>query len=99
MMLQLPFKPELRKQMPILKFNGKMIEAEFGKDYKNKAEVIRRFNLHNETVLETVPKEKLLVFNAKEGWEPLCKFLGVPVPAITFPKSNKKMNSCTVLSI
>ena len=36
----------------------------------------------------TVPSEKLLVFEAKEGWEPLCKFLGVPVPAIPYPKGN-----------
>ena len=90
LMIKLPFKPELRKQMPILKFNGNLIEREFGKDYKNKEEVIRRFNKHNETVLNTVPKERLLVFDAKEGWEPLCNFLGVPVPDAPFPQSNKR---------
>ena len=76
--------------MPILKFNGNLIENEFGKDYKNKEEVIRRFNKHNETVLSTVPKERLLVFDAKQGWEPLCNFLGVPVPDVPFPQSNKR---------
>ena len=90
LMIKLPFKPELRKQMPILKFNGNLIEREFGKDYKNKEEVIRTFNKHNETVLNTVPKERLLVFDAKEGWEPLCNFLGVPVPDAPFPQSNKR---------
>lgn len=90
LMIKLPFSPMLRKQMPILKFNGKLIDLEFGKDYKNKEEVIRRYNLHNENVLRTVPKEKLLVFNAKEGWEPLCDFLGVPVPDVPFPESNKR---------
>ena len=31
-------------------------------------------------VIKTVPKERLLIFNVKEGWEPLCKFLDVPIP-------------------
>jgi hypothetical protein len=90
LMLKLPFSPELRKQMPILKFNGSLIENEFGKDYKNKDEVIKRFNQHNETVMKTIPKEKLLVFDAKQGWEPLCNFLGVPVPDAPFPQSNNR---------
>ena len=25
----------------------------------------------------------------KEGWEPLCKFLGVPIPTVGFPHKNK----------
>jgi hypothetical protein len=90
LMVKLPFSPELRKQMPILKFNGKLIEREFGKDYKNKKEVIRRFNQHNDAVMTTIPKEKLLVYNPREGWQPLCSFLGVPVPETPFPQSNKR---------
>ena len=27
-----------------------------------------------------MPPERLLVFNVKEGWEPLCRFLGCEVP-------------------
>eukprot|EP00913_Durusdinium_trenchii_P013055 g12255.t1 len=33
---------------------------------------------------------KLLVFDVKEGWEPLCKFLGVPVPDEPFPNVNDR---------
>ena len=29
-------------------------------------------------VKETVPPEKLLIFNVKQGWEPLCNFLNLP---------------------
>lgn len=36
----------------------------------------------------TVPASKLLEFNVKQGWEPLCAFLGKPVPNVPFPKSN-----------
>ncbi len=28
----------------------------------------------------------LLVFNIRDGWNPLCEFLKVPVPEIDFPK-------------
>jgi hypothetical protein len=47
------------------------------------------FNRHNEEVRRTVPPERLLVFEAREGWEPLCRFLGVPIPeGIPFPHLN-----------
>ena len=38
-----------------------------------------------------MPPEKLLVFNVKEGWEPLCAFLNVPVPQDEggFPGTNE----------
>lgn len=36
-----------------------------------------------------VPKDQLLVFDVKEGWQPLCDFLGIPVPDIPFPHKNK----------
>ena len=35
-----------------------------------------------------MPPHQLLVFDVREGWEPLCKFLDVPVPATPFPNIN-----------
>ena len=47
-----------------------------------------------------VPKEKLLVFSVKEGWEPLCKFLDLPIPNEPFPKTNDtKMMKRTIKTI
>ncbi len=46
------------------------------------------FERHNETVVKEVPKERLLVFEAKDGWAPLCEFLGVPVPEEDYPRVN-----------
>ncbi|KAJ9507347.1 hypothetical protein QJQ45_006317 [Haematococcus lacustris] len=34
----------------------------------------------NAEVQRVVPADRLLVFNVKQGWAPLCAFLGVPVP-------------------
>lgn len=39
-------------------------------------------------VMREIPRERLLVFDVREGWEPLCRFLGVPVPEETFPHEN-----------
>ena len=54
----------------------------------DKAHAIQVFNSHNEDVRRSVPREKLLVYESGEGWEPLCDFLGVPVPAAPYPKVN-----------
>ena len=38
---------------------------------------------------QKVPKDKLLVYNVSDGWEPLCQFLGKDVPDCPFPHKNK----------
>ena len=38
------------------------------------------FAQYNREVQETIAPQRLLVFEVKQGWEPLCAFLGVPVP-------------------
>jgi Sulfotransferase domain len=43
---------------------------------------------HNAEVQRTIPPERLLVWRASDGWEPLCTFLGVPVPDAPFPRVN-----------
>jgi hypothetical protein len=35
-----------------------------------------------------VPKDRLLEWYIEDGWEPLCKFLGKPVPKVEFPHAN-----------
>ena len=39
-------------------------------------------------VKETVPPSRLLIFEPKQGWEPLCKFLNKPIPEEPFPHVN-----------
>jgi len=43
---------------------------------------------YQEEVQETVPSDRLLVWSVREGWEPLCEFLEVPVPDEPFPRLN-----------
>ncbi len=49
---------------------------------------IEVYERHNEMVKSTVPSERLLVFDVREGWQPLCEFLGRPVPDEPFPRTN-----------
>jgi len=39
-------------------------------------------------VISTIPSERLLVHSAKDGWEPLCKFLDLPIPTEPYPNLN-----------
>jgi hypothetical protein len=56
----------------------------------SKEEIIRAFNTHNDAIRSTIPEERLLVYEVREGWEPLCEFLGMPVPDTPFPNTNGK---------
>jgi hypothetical protein len=54
---------------------------------------IAEFERHNAEVMASVPRDKLLVFDVKQGWGPLCEFLGVPVPNEPFPHLNESRGS------
>jgi hypothetical protein len=46
----------------------------------------------NQEVKDTVPADRLLVWDPKEGWEPLCEFLEVDVPEQPLPHVNDTEN-------
>ena len=48
------------------------------------------FVAHNEAVRATIPPTQLLEFEVRQGWEPLCEFLGVAAPDEAFPRSNHR---------
>ncbi|CAF5027347.1 unnamed protein product, partial [Rotaria sp. Silwood1] len=58
--------------------------------FSDKSYAIEIYNFHNEEVKRIVPKDRLLVFDVKQGWEPLCRFLNLPVPDIPFPNVNDR---------
>ena len=64
------------------------IEVHGSNPYDIKADLCQLYRDWYSKVVETVPAEKLLIFNVKQGWKPLCDFLGVPIPDKDFPKSN-----------
>jgi len=62
-------------------------ERTFGNRF-DKEHVLNVYRQNSTEVKREVPKDKLLVFDAPDGWEPLCKFLGVPVPSTPYPLTN-----------
>jgi hypothetical protein len=61
----------------------------FDGDVGDRRRMIEAFNRWNEEVKEVVPAKRLLVYEVKEGWEPLCGFLGVEAPkSKPFPHLN-----------
>ncbi|KAL3418034.1 nad dependent epimerase [Phlyctema vagabunda] len=69
---------------PMLK---KFFDEFFKGDFPGQGKQI--FTAHYEHVRTLVPPERLLEFNIKDGWEPLCKFLEEPVPkGVKFPHVN-----------
>ena len=88
--LALPFSPKLRKLLRVFKMSAQVWKEEYEGRFEDKAFATAKFEEHNEEVKRTVPADRLLVYEVKEGWEPLCEFLGVPVPDIPFPRSNDR---------
>ena len=66
-----------------------VLENTFDGRFEDRAHAMGVFERHNEEVQRTVPSDQLLVYPVGAGWEPLCKFLGVPVPGDAFPHVNK----------
>jgi len=72
--------PSFEEQFKHETTNGKQ------EDYLERQTLRANYVSYNRAVQEAVPADRLLIFNAKQGWEPLCEFLGVSVPeGITFP--------------
>ena len=74
-----------RRHMEMI--NTLIVENTFGGSL-DKDNAIAVFNAHNEEVRRSVPREKLLVYEFGDGWEPLCAFLDMPVPSAPYPKVN-----------
>nr|XP_002122744.1 uncharacterized protein LOC100181848 [Ciona intestinalis] len=84
-----------------LRFVRRMMMVEFGsmfdlhdiihgKNVMNEMICRRTFRQSNLYVMQKAPKTNLLVYKVSDGWEPLCKFLDVPVPNVPFPHKNAR---------
>ncbi|KAK4493826.1 hypothetical protein PRZ48_015011 [Zasmidium cellare] len=61
-------------------------------------DVYRRHYAEIREVLKDQP-ERLLEFQLDQGWEPLCRFLGKPMPDVPFPKINEGAEHDEMLKI
>jgi Sulfotransferase domain len=71
-------------------FFEKTVFKTFGDRIHDRDFMVHAFERHNAEVERVVPRDRLLVYEAKQGWPPLCKFLGVPIPDAPFPRVNSR---------
>jgi hypothetical protein len=60
----------------------------FGGRFEDRDYAIEVFHRHNQEVIDHFDPGRLLVYDVRQGWEPLCAFLGVEVPDDPFPHAN-----------
>jgi Sulfotransferase domain len=65
-----------------------ILSETFDNRFEDKAHTIEVFQKHNQAVRDAIDPARLLVFDVREGWDPLCRFLEVPVPDEPFPRLN-----------
>jgi len=84
------------------KFNAMMDSLVWGRllddSMDDRARAIERYNAHLEEVRAGIPADRLLDFSVDQGWEPLCDFLGVPVPETPFPQVNEREHMARITS-
>ena len=98
MMAKMAFNPRLRKVIRCIKFVRRYLwEVQFQGQFEDKAFVEEIFREHIEAVKAYVPADQLLIYDVRDGWEPLCQFLNVPVPSEQLPHLNKKENFKSML--
>lgn len=61
-----------------------------GGQFTNREEAVAAFEQHIADVRATVPADQLLIYSVRDGWGPLCAFLGVPEPTTPFPRENDR---------
>jgi len=90
---------DTRKVAPVFRYADQLIwSGQFQSTFEDKNFALQCYQKHIDEVIKNVPADQLLIFDVREGWAPLCQFLGVPIPAQPFPRShqrqsfNEKMN-------
>jgi len=67
-----------------------VMERTFGGRIADPAHAKAVYRRHVEAVMAGLPADRLLVFDVANGWAPLCRFLGRPIPGEPFPRSNSR---------
>lgn len=84
----------LRRTVPHINRVALMVDKtvwknELNDQFENRAAMLDFFKRRRQEVIEAVPPQQLLIHSAAEGWGPLCAFLGVEVPSISYPWVNE----------
>ncbi len=78
--------PERQKQVQMPR--EIIVDGTFNGDIRDRAHCKAIFEANVAAVRAEVPADRLLEWQASDGWEPLCERFGVPVPDEPFPRVN-----------
>ena len=79
----------LRWLYSVVNQDNKFLTEPFPFPDQIKESAIASYEEHNRRVRELIPSDRLLEYNVREGWQPLCDFLEIDnCPDTPFPKSN-----------
>ena len=77
---------------PLARLNRMIVatiwDGVFGGRFEDREHALQVYRDHIARVKATARPDQLLVFEAKDGWTPLCNFLNVPVPENDYPHLN-----------
>lgn len=91
MLLKMPLSATARNLFQVILLNDKAIwKKYFDDNFKDKAYAIKKFQQHIQEVKKVIPAERLLVYEVKDGWKPLCDFLDKKMPTEPFPNANQQ---------
>ncbi|CAH8864565.1 unnamed protein product [Trichobilharzia szidati] len=65
----------------------------YGKEFDHHEDdetCLKLAELYIEKVKRNIPPDQLLIHHYKDGWEPLCKFLNLPIPQQPYPFKNER---------
>ena len=85
---------EKRWLFSIVNNDKKFLNHPFPLPRQNKRNAIASYEQHNQSVRDSIPPSRLLEYDVRQGWDPLCQFLEIPgadcpsAEGIPFPKSN-----------
>ena len=81
---------------------GEMIQKTMWDKMENRMQdreyMVEFFNNRSAEIIDSIDAERLLVYQVSDGWEPLCKFLDVPVPDMEFPRINSRNETKELLA-
>ncbi|MCX7889353.1 MAG: hypothetical protein N2422_06415 [Rhodobacteraceae bacterium] len=84
----IPLPPHVREMLDAM--DDAVGVQTFAGRYHDRDDALAASHRRTAEVRAAIAPERLLVFDVAEGWEPLCAFLGVPVPDAPFPHRNDR---------
>lgn len=78
-------------QMKSSPHGAKYMAFLFGSEDPDRESMIAAYERHNAEVQRMIPEDRLLVYDVRSGWPPLCEFLKIPCPEAAFPRTNSSL--------